>query len=975
MAPAAGQLLGRRAELGALDQLLGELAEGRSAALDLGGEPGIGKTRLLAELGERADARGNLVLSGSASELERDVPFAVFVDALDEYAEGLDPRRLDALDDQTRAELAHVLPSLSSLAGGGGVALQNERYRTHRAVRALLETLAATHPLVLVLDDLHWADSGSIELLGALLRRPPAGPVLLAMALRPRQASERLAAALERAHRAGRLVRLELGALDRSDARALLGEAVGGAAADALYEESGGNPFYLEQLARSAGRDGAARPLGDVSLSGAEVPRAVLAALAEEVGQLSERAQVALRAAAVAGDPFEPELVAAAAAVDEERALEALDELVRADLVRPTDVPRRFRFRHPLVRRAVYDASPAGWRLGAHQRSADALAERGAPATARAHHIERSARQGDAAALAVLREAGDAAAKRTPATAARWFAAALRLLGEDGQADGRLDLLTALAGAQAATGQFADARVALLEAIGLLPEDAGELSVRLTAACAGVEQLLGRHAEAHARLERCLRGLPDQRSAQAASLMITLALDAFFRQEHDASETWALRAVDLARATRETPLVAAAEAAAALAYAFVERIEPAQTHASAAAQLVDSMSDGELAVRLDAAAYLTAAEAYLDRFAEAAARGARGLRVARETGQGALLPILIQATSTALAGQGRLLEAVELLDGAIEASRLAGNDQSLAWDLLNRSFVAVQLGEPEIAVTTIEEANELTRSFETSFVSTYVTLVRAVVRGETGEHAEAADLFLRAGGGPALRQVPGGWRAKYLELMARSLLALGRRADAAEALAHARAVAADTGLRTPAAWAARAAAAVALHDGDHREAAEQAVASAQTFLEAGSVVEAAVSRLVAGRALARAGERDRAIAELEGAVVVFEAAGARRSLLEAERELGTLGRRSHRRTRAGRADGTGLETLTERELELARLVVDRKTNPEIAAELYLSQKTVETHLRNIFRKVGVANRVELARLVEQAERGESVAAG
>jgi DNA-binding NarL/FixJ family response regulator len=132
-------------------------------------------------------------------------------------------------------------------------------------------------------------------------------------------------------------------------------------------------------------------------------------------------------------------------------------------------------------------------------------------------------------------------------------------------------------------------------------------------------------------------------------------------------------------------------------------------------------------------------------------------------------------------------------------------------------------------------------------------------------------------------------------------------------------------------------------------------------------VEAAVARILAGRALAELGELDRATAELEGAAEVLEACGALRFRQEADRELRKLGRPLHRRTRPGKANGTGVDTLTERELELARLVVDRRTNPEIAATLFLSQKTVETHLRNMFRKLGVSSRVELARAVEQAE--------
>src|SRR5262249_982793 len=149
---------------------------------------------------------GQLVLSGSASELERDLPFSVLVDALDEYVEGLDPEQLAALADDVRAELAHVLPSLAELSGGRQATLQHERYRTHRACRALLERLAEATPLVLVLDDLHWADSASVELLGALLRRPPAAAVLMALARRPRHLPERLLAALERAQRAGALI-------------------------------------------------------------------------------------------------------------------------------------------------------------------------------------------------------------------------------------------------------------------------------------------------------------------------------------------------------------------------------------------------------------------------------------------------------------------------------------------------------------------------------------------------------------------------------------------------------------------------------------------------------------------------------------------------------------------------------------------------------------------------------------------------
>jgi DNA-binding NarL/FixJ family response regulator len=128
--------------------------------------------------------------------------------------------------------------------------------------------------------------------------------------------------------------------------------------------------------------------------------------------------------------------------------------------------------------------------------------------------------------------------------------------------------------------------------------------------------------------------------------------------------------------------------------------------------------------------------------------------------------------------------------------------------------------------------------------------------------------------------------------------------------------------------------------------------------------------MLAGRALARAGEPDQAAAELERAAAAFESFDAPRYQAEADRELRKLGRRIHRRSAPGTGED-GIGSLTERELQLARLVVERKTNPQIAGELFLSPKTVETHLRNIFRKLGVSNRVELARAVERADRAET----
>ena len=146
------------------------------------------------------------------------------------------------------------------------------------------------------------------------------------------------------------------------EARELLGATVGPADADVIYEESGGNAFYLEQLARSLDRAGGRTPSSGLLPSDIGVPAAVAASLSEELGMLSENGRVVFEGAAVAGDPFEAELAAAAAAMTEAATMDALDELLRLDLVRATEVPRRFRFRHPLIRRAAYDGTAAAWR-------------------------------------------------------------------------------------------------------------------------------------------------------------------------------------------------------------------------------------------------------------------------------------------------------------------------------------------------------------------------------------------------------------------------------------------------------------------------------------------------------------------------------------------------------------------------------------------------------------------------------------
>jgi ATP/maltotriose-dependent transcriptional regulator MalT len=956
----AEELVGRAVELAEVDAALAAVEEGGSAALAVVGEPGIGKTSVLAALAFRADARGHLVLSGAASELERDLPFWVFSDALDDYLRAVEPGRLDELGPDVLEELGHVLPALG---GGAGADLQDHRFRTHRAMRRLLETLADGQPLVLVLDDVHWADSGSIELLGALLRRPPAAPVLLALASRPRQLPVRLAAALDRAQRAATLTLVEPGALNVAEAREMLGPKVTAVAAEALHEASGGNPFYLRQLARSGAGAAAAGDGGARDEAG--VPERVRSALADELAGLDRATRRVLEGAAVAGDPFEPDLAARAAGVEEGDAMDALDVLLARDLVRPTEVPRRFRFRHPLVRRAVYEGAPGGWRLGAHERSADALAERGAPAAARAHHVEHAAHHGDAAAIAVLREAADAVAQRTPAGAARWYGSALRLLPADAPAAERVGLLGARAGALAATGQFEEAHDVLVDALAVAPPPA---IVPLTVAAASVDQLLGRHEAARARLRDALDAVAEPVSGDAVTLALALGSNAAFLQDYPAGRDWALGAYDAARRLGEPAMTAQAAAHLALMSAFNGEVDAARRHHDEAAELIDALPDAELVPYLAGMVQLFSAELYLDRYADGVRHAERALALARATAQRQLFPSLVPLLGALLIMQGRFAEAAEQQDGVIEATRLAGNQQALAWALFLRAYGATMTGDLELALAAGSEAVELTRDGGGNVVQAFAGVILGVTVSERGDPADGAQLIMASGGGPALAGLPGPWRAYYLDWLTEALLGAGRREEAAAAAGEALAFAEASGLGLATLAGRRASARVALAD-DPRAAAEHARAAAAAGDAIGAPVEAAIARTLAGTALIAAGEPAQAEAELVRAADDLEELGVPRRRDAAERELRRLGRRDlHRRTRAGKADAGGLDSLTERELQVARLIVDRRTNPQIAAELFLSQKTVETHVRHLFQKLGVSSRVEVARAVERADR-------
>ena len=823
----------------------------------------------------------------------------------------------------------------------------------------MLEALA-TKALVLVLDDFHWADPASLELAGALLRRPPNARVMLVLAARPRQHQQLFSAELARAESEGALVHRTLEPLSLADTRTLLGATVSAADAETVYEDSGGVPFYVEQLART-GRGGRAITTGarDRASEDGAVPPAVAASLRVELAQLDPAVRRVLEGAAVAGDPFEPELAAAAADVPEGDAVDAVDELLRVEFLRSTDVPRRFRFRHPLVRRAVYEAAPGGWRLGAHERVGCALTERGGALAVRAHHVERSARQGDAEAVTLLRAAGDQAAARAPATAARWYESAVRLLPDAAPNEERVHLV--LQGA-AALGRLGDSHSALEACLALTP-----VSTELTLETARVERLLGRQQAATTRLERVLSragaGTPE-----AGALTIELATDGFYRVDLTDMQERADGAVAEADALGDPALRAAAHAIRVLAGAWTGDVTQAEEALPMALELIDGLDDATLAARPDAVVNLAAAELYIDRFADSARHAERALGMARATGHGQHLPTLHACLSTAWSMHGRLKDAADLLDGALEAARLRDDDQGLAWMLFNRTHVAISQGDLDTAVASGRESHELAQRIEGGLISGWAGFWYGSALVASGEPARGIEVMLEACGGEEMPLIPGGWRVTCLDGLSRARIEVGRLDDARRSARLAQELAAQMPLPLARAMGQIAGARMALADGDAAAAVEPALAAAEACRSVGALAPAASAQVLAGRALGEAGERERAVSLLQEAATALEEFGALRERDAVDQALRRLGARVQRRSRGSKGGDTGIASLTERELEVANLIVERLTNKEIARRLFLSEKTIETHIRNVFVKLGVTSRVQVARAMESAER-------
>ena len=429
----------------------------------------------------------------------------------------------------------------------------------------------------------------------------------------------------------------------------------------------------------------------------------------------------------------------------------------------------------------------------------------------------------------------------------------------------------------------------------------------LIALCAAVEHRLGRHDEAHARLVRAWEELPEGGvSPEAVSLQIELSTDGFYTMDLDQILERGRGALETARAVGDTALIAAALTTVAVGEASAGQIESAMEHREEAVSLIDGMSDEQLAPRVDALVGLTWAENYLEHYDDSVAHADRGLAIARSLGEGKLFVPIALAKGYPFELQGKLAEATDVCEAAVEATRLADNPQYLFWALSEAAWAYYYTGNLDAAIDACEESARIGKrmaggTMPASGGGPGWALGCALF--EAGEVERAHEIMHSLGPDDLPHKIPVE-KCFDWEILGLVEIALGNLEAAEGYVVRAEENAAKLEpLRLPVALALRARAALLLAQEEPLKAAELALESAAKVDEIGAGLVAAYSRSLAGRALAAAGDREDAIAQLRRAESELDRFGSLRVRDEMRRELRKLGARAETR---GRATGGGL---------------------------------------------------------------------
>jgi len=404
----APRLVGRDRELVQVRRWLAAAATGRGGVLVLRGDAGLGKTRLMQEIAGAAQARGIVMRAAEASELEQSRPFGVISDAL-----GVSPRSADP----ALAGLARRIEGQPAWSGP----LEDVPVEVHNLVEALtgvFEALCTTAEVLLVIDNLHWADSSSLAVLRRLIRLGRQYPALIAATTRPTDQPP-VVALVDAARQGGGAV-LDLRPLDPESVLALAGQLAGGPPGPRLaarVAQAAGNPLFVVELLTTLVQHGQLRvaETGQAEAAGSAPPAPLAASILARLSLLPAESMELLRAAAICGRTVNLTELSILTNQDTLALAESLRAASRAGIVETSG--DTLSFRHELIHDALYQDWPLPVRRSLHRELGDRLAASGAPAWRVAHHLSLGAQPGDMAAVRWLHRAGLGAAPRDPAAA------------------------------------------------------------------------------------------------------------------------------------------------------------------------------------------------------------------------------------------------------------------------------------------------------------------------------------------------------------------------------------------------------------------------------------------------------------------------------------------------------------------------------------------------------------------------------
>ena len=906
-------LYGRDAERAEIGALLDAARQSRSGALVVRGEPGIGKTALLADA--REQARDMHVLTARGVESESDLPFAAVHQLLLPELDGLEQ-----------------LPPPQAAALRGALGLEEgdaqEPFLVFAACLSLLAEVAERRPLLCTVDDAHWLDTASADALSFVARRLDAEGVVMLFGAREHEA---------RTFDPVGVPSITLEALGDEAAQALFTQVAGNAAPsirEHLLEQAAGNALALVELPSS---------LSQAQLDGKEplphvlpVTRQVESIFLERVRRLSGEAQGLLLVAA-ADEVGDVGLVVHAAEQlgSEAKALAAAEE---AGLVSVEG--NELAFRHPVVRSAIYQAATSTERRDAHRALAQAFAEYDEHADRRAWHLAASVLEPDEGVVQALEEAAERAEERAGyMAAAKAFARAGELSADD-DARGRRFARAARAARIAGADDYAVTLAA--EAGPLVHDVVVQAELALAVGVAAFRQ--GRPLDGFPRLIDAARQVANRDLAKAVELLIWATGAASMGGNPTALEEVPRLAADLASAGDGSEAASVADALAASAQVRAGGRPSRTPRLEEAFAWAATSTDAQHVFAVSLAALFSGDD---DRFA---ALIERATSLARQRGELGILAEALSMASVQHYISQRFDEAAVVASQALDFARELRAPNAEARPLLILAFVEAIRGNDEEVRRTTDEVIELAAKHGLPARATFAAYVRAMLDLGHGRWAEAleqlaivtdprpdvGDAFLAKGALPDVIE---------------AAVHDGRLNVAREALSRFEELAAQSSLLwiEPRLASCRALLAGGDEATEHFEEAVRQGARGKPF-------DLARVQLLYGEHLRRGRSRTEARAQLRAALQTFERFRAEPWAERARAELRATGETARKR------DPSTVDQLTAQELHIARLVAEGLTNKEVAAQLFLSPRTIDYHLRNVFAKLGITSRTQLARL-------------